>query len=325
MPMPRFAATSSPHHAAAHTTGSPQRSMRLRSRASRGFPGVARVDATRSIDVLDGGVPVTLRATTLAMGTPHTGPYDVSVDAAFAARRRLGVGDAFVLSAGGAPRQFRVVAIAEGDPLGRGAIALDGPTFARIFGSSDPDSIAIFARPDIDLQDLRARVLAALGNATGRRRNHEIDARGHHLAHRRRHARDVRARRARSERGRPRYRDRDVGTRLGTTRRDQARALCGAHASGRSRDGPRRSGRPRRARRRRGLRARNGASVDVARERSRQLGLAAARRRAGLPSGADVRRQHRRRAPRRARPIASCRATSHARCPRAGPSPRSSP
>ncbi len=127
------------------------------------LPGVARVDATRSIDVLDGGVPVTLRATTLAMGTPHTEPYDVSVDAAFAARRRLGVGDAFVLSAGGAPRQFRVVAIAEGDPLGRGAIALDGPTFARIFGSSDPDSIAIFARPDIDLQDLRARVLAALG------------------------------------------------------------------------------------------------------------------------------------------------------------------
>ncbi len=127
------------------------------------LPGVAHVDATRSVDVLDGGVPVTVRSTSLATGTPHAEPYDASVDAAFAARRRLRVGDAFVLSAGGAPRSFRVVAIAEGDPLGRGAIAIDGPTFARIFGSADPDSIAIFARPGTDLEGLRARVLAALG------------------------------------------------------------------------------------------------------------------------------------------------------------------
>jgi putative ABC transport system permease protein len=126
------------------------------------IPGVARVDATRSIDILDGGMPVTLRSTSLATGTSHPEPYDASVDAAFATRRGLRLGDVFALSAGDAPHQFRVVAIVDGDPLGRGSIALDGETFAHVFQSADPDRIAIFATPRADLQDLRAHVLAAL-------------------------------------------------------------------------------------------------------------------------------------------------------------------
>jgi putative ABC transport system permease protein len=127
------------------------------------LPGVARIDATRSIDVLEGGVPVTLRSTTLATGVLKTEPYDATVDAALAARRRLRVGDTFALVAAGARREFRVVAIADGDPLGRGSIALDGAAFARIFGSADPDAIAIFATPGTDLERLRERVLATLG------------------------------------------------------------------------------------------------------------------------------------------------------------------
>ncbi len=126
------------------------------------LPGVARVDATRSIDILDDGVPITLRSTSPESGGPHGEPYDASVDAAFATRRGLRVGDDFALSAGGARHQFRIVAIADGDPLGRGSIALDGPTFAHLFTSANPDRIAIFATPHTDLHDLRARVLSAI-------------------------------------------------------------------------------------------------------------------------------------------------------------------
>jgi putative ABC transport system permease protein len=127
------------------------------------LPGVDRVEPSRSIVVLDGGVPVIVRSNARATGPSLAEPYDASVDDALATRRRLRLGDVFGLSAGSSPHSFRVVAIAEGDPLGRGAIALDGPTFARIFGNADPDSIAIFARPGTDLHDLRARVLAVCG------------------------------------------------------------------------------------------------------------------------------------------------------------------
>lgn|GEM_PF-2529756 len=126
------------------------------------LPGIARVDATRSIDIPGDGVPVTLRSTSSASRVFHGEPYDASVDAAFATRRGLRVGEVFALSAGGARHQFRVVAIADGDPLGRGSIALDGATFAHLFKSADPDQIAIFAAPHTDLHDLRARVLAAI-------------------------------------------------------------------------------------------------------------------------------------------------------------------
>jgi putative ABC transport system permease protein len=126
------------------------------------IPGVARVDATRSIDILDDGIPVTLRSTSLTPGTAYAEPYDASVDVAFATRRGLRLGDVFALSAGGARHQFRVVATADGDPLGRGSVALDGAIFAHLFQSADPDRIAIFAAPNTDLRDLRAHVLAAL-------------------------------------------------------------------------------------------------------------------------------------------------------------------
>ncbi len=127
------------------------------------LPGVARVDATRSIDIPDDGVPVTVRSTSLAPGISHEEPYDASVDAAFATRRGLRVGDVFALSAGGARHQFRIVTIADGDPLGRGSIALDGATFAHLFKSADPDLIVIYAAPYTGLRDLRGRVLAAIG------------------------------------------------------------------------------------------------------------------------------------------------------------------
>jgi predicted secreted hydrolase len=126
------------------------------------LPGVARIDAMRSIDILDDGVPITLRSTSPAPGVPPGEPYDASVDAAFATRRGMRVGDVFALSVGGARHTFRIVAIADGDPLGRGSIALDGATFAHLFKSADPDQIAIFATPQTDLHDLRARVLAAI-------------------------------------------------------------------------------------------------------------------------------------------------------------------
>jgi putative ABC transport system permease protein len=127
------------------------------------LPGVARLDATRSIDISDDGVPVTLRSTSPASAVPHVGePYNASVDAAFATRRGLRVGDVFALSAGGARHQFRIVAIADGDPLGRGSIALDGANFAHLFKNAGPNQIAIFATPHTDLEDLRARVLASI-------------------------------------------------------------------------------------------------------------------------------------------------------------------
>ncbi len=147
-----------------------------------GMDGVAAVDPFRARETTDAsGHPFTLasgdfRVVARVGGLPLLDGKDPR-PVALAARergevlvsepyaRRFGVGDGsdVTVATPGGPRRFRVAGVYRDYSNDRGTVVMDRALYLALFGDPRITSAAVLARPGVDANDLRRRILAAAG------------------------------------------------------------------------------------------------------------------------------------------------------------------
>jgi putative ABC transport system permease protein len=148
--------------------------------AVRRVPGVAAVDTFRAISIPYRGSITTLAATDFravadrnklrflgAVDTAalaHTMPDTerVVISEPFATRFGARVGDTIDIDTPGGLAHFRVIAIYNDYSSDAGIVLCDETTFAKLFRDDSVNSLAIYAKPGVDLADLRTRVIRSV-------------------------------------------------------------------------------------------------------------------------------------------------------------------
>jgi len=147
-----------------------------------GIEGVAAVDPFRARETTDAaGHPFTLasgdfRVVARVGGLPLLDGKDprpvalaarergeVLVSEPFARRFGAGDGSAVTVATPGGPRRFRVAGVYRDYSNDRGTVVMDRALYLAIFGDPRITSAAVLARPGVDANDLRRRILAAGG------------------------------------------------------------------------------------------------------------------------------------------------------------------
>jgi len=146
----------------------------------RGVPGVAAVDTFRAVSLPYRGSLTTLAAadfTTIAernklrfIGAVDTralartlpATQNAVVSEPFATRFGARVGDDVVLPTPQGATAFHVVALYNDYSSDAGVVLVDARTFARLFRDDSVNSLAIYAKPGVDLHDLRSRVVRSV-------------------------------------------------------------------------------------------------------------------------------------------------------------------
>jgi putative ABC transport system permease protein len=141
------------------------------------LPGVAAIDTFRAITIPFRGSLTTLAATNLRSVAARNnlrflGHADASelartlpnstrilVSEPFATRFGVAPGDTIRLDTPSGPTNFHVAALYNDYSSDGGVILLDTTTFAHLFHDDSLNSIAIYATPGTDLQDLRSRII----------------------------------------------------------------------------------------------------------------------------------------------------------------------
>ena len=146
----------------------------------RRVPGVAAVDTFRAISIPYRGSLTTLAAAdfrTVAdrnklrfLGNvdtrklAHTLPNTdgVAISEPFATRFGTRVGDDVDIDTPSGLTHFHVVALYNDYSSDAGIVLTDSRTFARLFHDDSVNSLAIYAKPNVDLHDLRSRVIRSV-------------------------------------------------------------------------------------------------------------------------------------------------------------------
>jgi len=146
----------------------------------RRVPGVAAVDTFRAVSLPFRGTLTTLaavdfksiaernhlrflgRVDTRAMARELPGTDGVAISEPFATHFGEGVGDTVVLPTPSGPTAFHVVAIYNDYSTDSGIVLVDKRTFARLFHDNGVNSIAVYAKPGVDLGDLRSAVVRSV-------------------------------------------------------------------------------------------------------------------------------------------------------------------
>jgi putative ABC transport system permease protein len=146
----------------------------------RAVPGVAAVDTFRGISIPYHGSLTTLGAADFrtvadrnklrflgAVDTralAHTLPNTdgVVISEPFATRFGTKVGDDIDIDTPSGLTHFHVVALYNDYSSDAGIILTDSRTFARLFHDDSVNSLAIYAKPGVDLHDLRTRVIRSV-------------------------------------------------------------------------------------------------------------------------------------------------------------------
>jgi len=146
----------------------------------RAVPGIAAVDTFRGISIPLAGRITTLGATDTSSLARRDrlrflGQVDVAalartlpdsdealISEPFATKFRLGVGDHFPVDTPAGRVSFRVAAVYNDYSSDAGMAIVDAGTFARLFHDDTINSIAVVARPGIDLAVLRSALLRAV-------------------------------------------------------------------------------------------------------------------------------------------------------------------
>jgi putative ABC transport system permease protein len=146
----------------------------------RKVPGVAAVDTFRAISIPYHGSLTTLAAAdygTIAdrnklrfLGNvdtrvlAHTMPNTdmVAISEPFATRFGAKVGDDVPIDTPSGLVRFHIVAIYNDYSSDAGIVLADSRTFARLFHDPSVNSLAIYAKPGVDLHDLRSRVIRSV-------------------------------------------------------------------------------------------------------------------------------------------------------------------
>jgi len=143
-------------------------------------PGVAAVDTFRGFDVPFRGAFAQLGTTDVRslvtrnalrfLGHPDVGAlvrsmYDrnvVAVSEPFSTRFGLVPGDAFTLDTPSGRTRFRIAAVYNDYSTSGGTFMMDRATFARLYHDDTVDSIAVYAKPGVNLADLRTAIVRKL-------------------------------------------------------------------------------------------------------------------------------------------------------------------
>jgi len=146
----------------------------------RRVPGVAAVDTFRAISIPYRGSLTTLAAADYATvadrnklrflgnvdtrALAHTMPNtdNVAISEPFATRFGTKVGDDVPIDTPSGLVAFHVVAIYNDYSSDAGIVLADSRTFARLFHDPSVNSLAIYAKPGVDLHDLRSRVIRSV-------------------------------------------------------------------------------------------------------------------------------------------------------------------
>ncbi|MBD5635122.1 MAG: FtsX-like permease family protein, partial [Candidatus Eremiobacteraeota bacterium] len=146
----------------------------------RRVAGVAAVDTFRAISIPYKGTLTTLAAADFrtvadrnklrfigAVDTrrlAHTlpGTDNVAISEPFATRFGTNVGDDVDVDTPSGLTHFHVVAVYNDYSSDAGVVLSDSRTFARLFGDDSVNSLAIYAKPGVDLHDLRSRVIRSV-------------------------------------------------------------------------------------------------------------------------------------------------------------------
>jgi putative ABC transport system permease protein len=146
----------------------------------RRIPGVAAVDTFRAISIPYHGSLTTLAAAdyrTIAdrnklrfIGNvdtrelAHTMPNteNVAISEPFSTRFGTRVGDDVLVDTPSGLVRFHVVALYNDYSTDSGIVLADSETFARLFHDDSVNSLAIYAKPGVDLHDLRTRVIRSV-------------------------------------------------------------------------------------------------------------------------------------------------------------------
>jgi putative ABC transport system permease protein len=89
----------------------------------------------------------------------------VAISEALSIRFGVAVGDAIALPTPSGPRDFRAVAVYYDYSTDRGVVVMDRGTFVRHFGDQRPTSLSVYLRPGADADQVRERMMAALGTS----------------------------------------------------------------------------------------------------------------------------------------------------------------
>ncbi|MBD5633213.1 MAG: ABC transporter permease, partial [Candidatus Eremiobacteraeota bacterium] len=129
-------------------------------------PGVASVEATRTLTVSYAGSPVSVTSVVgPSAPVPRSSAGDslaTTIDTTFAARSGLRAGDTFALPSLSGTIRARVVRVVDGGAFEPGTIAVARTDFVRAFRDDTADTLTIVARRGADLASLRARLQRAL-------------------------------------------------------------------------------------------------------------------------------------------------------------------
>ncbi len=146
----------------------------------RAIPGVADADGFRAISVPYGGTLITVGASDLSLlgkreqlrllGTPDLPHLAVTLARSnealasepFVTRFGTREGETVTIPTPSGPATLRIVATYNDYSGDSGTLILDTHTYARLFHDDTFDSLAVFAKPGVDLVDLRTRLFRAL-------------------------------------------------------------------------------------------------------------------------------------------------------------------
>jgi len=146
----------------------------------RAVPGVAAVDTFRAISIPYGGSLTTLAAVDLgtiavrnhlrflggadpiALSRTLPDTTGALVTEPFATRFGTKAGDVVSIDTPSGRTAFRVAAVYNDYSSDSGVLLVDKRTFARLFHDDSLNSLAIYARPGVDLADLRTRVVRSV-------------------------------------------------------------------------------------------------------------------------------------------------------------------
>jgi putative ABC transport system permease protein len=143
-------------------------------------PGVAAVDTYRAIDIPFRGRITTLAATDFSVLEVHNnlrfldvrdpaalartlpGTLGVLISEPFATRFGIGQGDRFTIPSPSGPLRVTVAAIYNDYSSDAGIVLMDARTFVREFHDDSINSVAVYARPGVDLLALRSAVVRSV-------------------------------------------------------------------------------------------------------------------------------------------------------------------
>jgi putative ABC transport system permease protein len=144
------------------------------------LPGVAAVDTYRAIDIPFRGRITTLASTDFSVLEVHNnlrfldvrdsaalartlpGTLGVLISEPFATRFGVGQGDTFTIPSPSGPLTVRVAAIYNDYSSDAGIVLMDRRTYVREFHDDSINSVAVYARPGVDLLALRSAVVRSV-------------------------------------------------------------------------------------------------------------------------------------------------------------------